>query len=186
MKYFIIAILLLVIVITVALGKTPKSNNHLAENYFNELEDTPKTMEIEGIKSKFLTVFEDFKIGGQEQTVRQLYAEKLYFNDTFKIINNIDDLVEHIVNTAKQVKSTTVEVLDVAKSGSDYYVRWVMVMEFKVKRKDIYSKSIGMSQLRFNADGKIIFHQDYWDSTEGFFQHLPYIGYFIRKVRSKL
>ena len=61
-----------------------------------------------------------------------------------------------------------------------------MVMEFKVKRKDIYSKSIGMTQLRFNQEGKIIFHQDFWDSTEGFYQHLPYVGYWIRKIRSKL
>jgi len=62
----------------------------------------------------------------------------------------------------------------------------VMVMEFKAKSKDIYSKSIGMTQLRFNQEGKIIFHQDFWDSTEGFYQHLPYIGYIVRKIRSKL
>lgn len=186
MKFLIITLLLLIIFITVAISKTPKSNNNAANNYFSELETQPATVKTENVKQKFLSLFEDFKLGGTEETVRNLYAEKLYFNDTFKVIDNIDDLVIHMVETAKQVKSTTVEVLDVASSGSDYYVRWVMVMEFNVKRKDIYSKSIGMSQLRFNQQGKIVFHQDFWDSSEAFYQHLPYIGYFIRKIKSKL
>jgi hypothetical protein len=186
MKFLIITLILLVIFITVSISKTQKSNNNAAEYYFSELEKQPNTVQIENVKQIFLSVFEDFKVGATEETVRKAYAEKLYFNDTFKVIDNIDELVTHMVETAKQVKSTTVEVLDVASSGSDYYVRWVMIMEFDVKRKDIYSKSIGMSQLRFNQQGKIIFHQDFWDSSEGFYQHLPYIGYFIRKVKSKL
>ena len=186
MKFLIITLLLLIIFITVAISKTPKSNNQAASQYLSVLEKQPITAKIDNVEQVFLRLFEDFKVGAKEETIRNTYAEKLYFNDTFKVTDNIDELVTHMVQTAKQVKSTTVEVLDVASSGSDYYVRWAMVMEFDVKRKSIYSKSIGMSQLRFNQQGKIIFHQDFWDSTEGFYQHLPYIGYFIRKIKSKL
>jgi hypothetical protein len=186
MKFLIFTFLLLIIFIAVAISKTPKSNSNAANHFFAELNKTPQTVKIDNVKQIFLSVFEDFKVGGNEETVRQAYAEKLYFNDTFKVIDNIDDLVTHMVQTSEQVKSTTVEVLDVASGGSDYYVRWVMIMEFEAKGKEIYSKSIGMSQLRFNQQGKIIFHQDYWDSAEGFYQHLPYIGYFVRKIKSKL
>ena len=59
-------------------------------------------------------------------------------------------------------------------------------MDFSAKGRDIHSVSIGMTQLRFNDEGKIILHQDYWDGAEGFYQHLPYIGYFVRKVRDSL
>ena len=51
--------------------------------------------------------------------------------------------------------------------------------------KDIEATSIGISQLRFNADGKVVMHQDFWDSTEGLFSHLPGIGGAVRWVRSK-
>ena len=186
MKFILFILVLLIIFIAVAISKTPKSNSNAANHFFSELEKQPQTAKIENVKQIFLNVFEDFKVGGNEETVRKTYAEELYFNDTFKVIDNIDDLVVHIEHTAKQVKSTTVEILDVASSNSDYYIRWVMIMEFDVKGKDIYSKSIGMSQLRFNQEGKIIFHQDYWDSAEGFYQHLPYVGYVVRKIKSKL
>jgi hypothetical protein len=186
MRFLIVGLIILIIFITVAVSKTPKSNNKVAEQYFKDLAQSDITHKVDDIEKKFLNLFADFKLGATEEIIRQTYAKEFYFNDTFKVLDNIEDLIPYMVDTAAMVKSTTVDVLDVANSGTDYYIRWVMVMEFDVKRKDIYSKSIGMTQLRFNQKGKIIFHQDYWDSTEGFYQHLPYIGYFIRKVRSKL
>jgi len=186
MKYLIISLIAFIIFITVALSKTPESNNKVAENYLTEIDKTAATSTVDSIEKIFLKLFADFKTGANEKVIRATYADNFYFNDTFKVLKSIDDLIPYMVETAKMVKSTTVEILDIANSGTDYYIRWVMVMEFKVKRKDIYSRSIGMTQLRFNQEGKIIFHQDFWDSTEGFYQHLPYVGYWIRKIRSKL
>ena len=187
-KYVFIALFIvsLVLIFGLAVSKTPKSNNHAAENYFTQLDKTPKTLTVKNVASKFKKLFGDFKAGATEEIIRQTYAKEFYFNDTFVVLTNIEDLVPHMINTAQNTKSTTVEILDSAFSGTDYYIRWVMVMEFKAKGKNVYSRSIGMTQLRFDAEGKIIFHQDFWDSAEGFYQHLPYIGYFIRKIRSKL
>ena len=186
MKYIIVGLIILIIFVTVAVSKTPKSNNKAAEHYFDEMHRLGQTLKVDNVKTIFLKLFKDLKMGANEKVIREIYAEKLYFNDTFRTLDNIDDLITYMTHTANMVDSTTVEILDTAFSGTDYYIRWVMVMEFKAKSKDIYSKSVGMTQLRFNQQGKIIFHQDFWDSTEGFYQHLPYIGYFIRKVRSKL
>ena len=184
--YLIVALIGLIIFITVAVYKTPKSNSDAADIYFDEMQRVGNTLKVEDIENVFLKLFRDLKVGGNEKVIREIYAENLYFNDTFRTLNTIEELIPYMIHTAEMVKSTTVEILDTAYSGSDYYIRWVMVMEFKAKRKDIYSKSIGMTQLRFNQEGKIIFHQDFWDSTEGFYQHLPYIGYIVRKIRSKL
>ena len=186
MKYITIGTIILIIFVTVAVSKTPKSNSKAADIYFDEMDRIGDTLKVEDVKNTFLKLFRDLKVGANEKVIREIYAENIFFNDTFRTIYNIDELINYMVHTAEMVKSTTVEILDTAYSGTDYYVRWVMVMEFEAKNKDIYSKSIGMTQLRFNSEGKITFHQDFWDNTEGFFQHLPYIGYFIRKVRNKL
>lgn len=187
MKIITISLIIFIIIFTtVAVSKTPKSNSNAAEHYFNEMSKTTKTHQVKDVEETFLKLFSDFKTGATEKVIRQTYAKDFYFNDTFRILDNIEELIPYMIETAAMVKSTTVEILDTAQSGSDYYIRWVMVMEFDAKRKDIYSKSIGMTQLRFNQKGKIVFHQDFWDSAEGFYQHLPYIGYFIRKIRSKL
>ena len=52
--------------------------------------------------------------------------------------------------------------------------------------QDIDIQSIGISHLRFNADNKIIVHQDYWDSMQGFYQHLPIIGGVLRWIKNGL
>jgi hypothetical protein len=43
-----------------------------------------------------------------------------------------------------------------------------------------------MSHLRFNNEGKIILHQDYWDSMQGFYQHIPIIGGVLQWIKSGL
>ena len=128
----------------------------------------------------------DLKILPKAANIKEVYADSFYFNDTFKTFRTIDELIPYMEETAENVQTTTVEILDVSKSDTDYYLRWKMVMEFTAKGRDIRSVSIGMTQLRFNEAGKIILHQDYWDGAEGFYQHLPYIGYFVRKVRDSL
>lgn len=176
----------LTLVLAVAIARTPKSNNKIAENYIDAVTKVHKTFPTDKVKERFLNLFGDFKNNAIEEIIRNTYADSFYFNDTFKVLYNLDDLVDYMIQTADMVETTTVEVSDVSFSGTDYYIRWIMEMKFKAKNKDIYSKSIGMTQLRFDQEGKIIFHQDYWDSTEGFYQHLPYIGFFLRKIRSNL
>ena len=104
----------------------------------------------------------------------------------FKTINNIDELINYMQDTAEAVEVTTVDILDVSKSDTDYYLRWVMHMKFTAKGKEVDSQSIGVTQIRFNEQGKVVLHQDFWDGAEGFYQHLPFVGYIIRKVRDSL
>lgn len=52
------------------------------------------------------------------------------------------------------------------------------------KKQDIIT--IGMSHLRFDGAGKVVLHQDFWDSTRGIFEHVPLIGNGIRAVKKRL
>lgn len=187
MKIILLLIILLIVsFLSVAVSKTPKSSNDVVINYLDALVKSPKTEDKQRVKEHFELLFADFKKGANEEIIRKTYADSFYFNDTFKATNDIDELVPYMIETAKNVESTTVEILDIAKSETDYYIRWVMDMKFKVKRRDVHSKSTGVTQIRFNDEGKIVFHHDYWDSADGFYQHLPYVGFFVRKAKSML
>ena len=59
-----------------------------------------------------------------------------------------------------------------------------MEIRFKRFRKGELTRSIGMSHLRVGADGRILLHQDYWDSASGLFEHVPVLGYGIRKIKA--
>ena len=40
----------------------------------------------------------------------------------------------------------------------------------------------GMTEVRFDIQGKVIYHIDYWDSLTQLIIELPYIGKFIKKI----
>lgn len=119
----------------------------------------------------------------REQT-SGLYAEDAFFNDTLKTVRGRRAIEEYFTKTAAHVDLFQTEVVEVARSGDNYYVRWIMDVRFRGSKKTI--RTIGVTQLRFDPAGRIVLHQDFWDSTAGFFEHLPVLGPLIRGVKSML
>lgn len=181
----LIAIILLLCVMYACSRAPELKPNRTADQYLAHLANTPATTE-QNVAQIFGTIFSDFKKGATEQNIRAVYANDIYFNDTFKIIDNIDDLVHYMSESANQVESTTVEILDVIHANQDYFVRWVMDIRVNIQGRDVHSRSIGMTQLRFNAAGQVVFHQDFWDSSEAFYEHLPFLGRLVKKVKTML
>lgn len=134
---------------------------------------------------RFKVFYGNLNEASVKQLVPELYAKDAYFNDTLKTVRGRAAIEEYMLETAGNTQLVNAQVLDVAKSGSDYYLRWVMDVRLKNYKKDEVLRSIGITHLRFDEDGKIILHQDYWDSTAGFFEHLPVLGGVLRWIKTK-
>lgn len=61
-----------------------------------------------------------------------------------------------------------------------------MDIQFRKLKKGEVTRSVGMSHIRFDRDGKVTFLNDYWDSTSGFFEHVPVVGWLIGKVKDRV
>ena len=48
------------------------------------------------------------------------------------------------------------------------------------------ARSVGISHLRFDGDGKIVLHRDYWDAAGGLYEYLPVVGGLIRWIKGRL
>ena len=118
--------------------------------------------------------------------VRDVYAEDAYLNDTLKEVRGIDAIESYFLHSVDATERVTAEILDVAESNRDYSLRWVMAITFKRLNDREPTRSIGMSHLRFNADGKVVYHQDYWDSASGFYQYVPILGRLIKAIKGRL
>jgi limonene-1,2-epoxide hydrolase len=134
---------------------------------------------------RFKDFFADLSEERIRSKIRYVYAEDVYFNDTLKEIRGIDALEPYLLESAAAVESCTVDIGDVAVNNGNYYFRWTMDIRFRSIKKGKLTRSIGISHIRFNKEGKICLHQDYWDSTSGFFQHVPFVGYLIRKIKAR-
>ena len=118
--------------------------------------------------------------------VNQLYAEELYFNDTVTTLRTRAELTDYMDKTSKKVNTSKVEVQQVLRDGVDVFVRWTMHFESSAYGIKVDSDTIGMTHLRFNDEGQVVLHQDFWDSTAGLYSHLPIVGFFVRRAQSAL
>ena len=182
----IIAIIVISVLVLVACSRSPNLKLNRSEAAYKKQITEQIPTHTADAKQKFESVFKNFHLDATEANIRSLYADHFYFNDTFIILNDIDSLVNHMVKTAKNVNLTTVDIHEVIKTDTDYYLKWTMIMNFSAAGKDINSVSMGISQLRFNSAGKIVFHHDYWDGSENLYEHLPLIGRFVKKIKSNL
>jgi len=74
----------------------------------------------------------------------------------------------------------------VARSGGDYYFDWTMRLDFKKTPPNTWEESIGVSHMRFNSEGKVILHQDYWDPTDIVYRRIPIAKQLISFVKGKM
>ena len=118
--------------------------------------------------------------------VAEVYAEDAFFNDTLKTLHGAKAIEAYLLETADSLKSSEVKFKDTARSGGNYYLRWEMTYESKVLNKGNDIRTIGMTHLRFNPEGKVIVHQDFWDSTRGIFEHVPVVKTGISLVKKRL
>lgn len=137
--------------------------------------------------ARFARFFSDFSPDKVERLVDQTYAPDVWFNDTLKTLQGRDALRSYLKHSAQAVQSCRVEILDTfCNDRGDYYVRWTMVIRFKRFKPGQDTQTIGMSHLRFDRDGLVRLHQDYWDSTAGLFEHIPLLGAAIRAIKRRV
>lgn len=132
----------------------------------------------------FIDLYNHLEDDSIDERITKTYAEKLYFNDTLVTLHDRVQLIRYFKHTQKNLDAIEFKVLGIMDDGTDSYIRWLMKIRFSALGQTIDSQSIGITHLRFDAENKIKVHQDYWDSTQGLYQHLPVIGGLLRWIKS--
>lgn len=179
-----------VLVIVLLSGcQTKNVRSYYTDDYLQAMKaqtgTTDPAIQQAGVK-QFISTLGDLKQPDLRNKIDQLYADDVYFSDTFKTFTNHQELVDYLAETGEMVQYSTVELLGSSSSEDDVFIRWVLDFGAKAGSKDIESRSIGISHVRFNNAGEIILHQDFWDGADGFYSHLPIIGGLVHRVREKL
>ncbi|MFZ9855352.1 MAG: nuclear transport factor 2 family protein [Limisphaerales bacterium] len=119
--------------------------------------------------------------------VPRIYATNAYLNDTLKTLNGPEQIQEYFRQTLEAADSFTADFQDVTRSQDGfYYFRWIMKVKMKKVAKGETITTPGITLVRFDRSGRILIHQDYWDSTTGLFEHVPVLGYGIRAIKARL
>ena len=120
-----------------------------------------------------------------EQT-EKVYAPDAFLNDTLKTLHGSPAIRDYFIKTARGLESMTVTFDDVAVSGGNYYFRWTMDTRMKHLAHGKNVRTIGVTMVRFDPQGRVLLHQDFWDSAQGVWDHVPVLGTVIRWIQAKI
>ena len=183
---------LLIVLLAVALGTTACAGRErgpsFTDQYMEALDHFPASTntDIAAGVERFVAVFSHLTHEDVGERARLAYADTLFFNDTLHTATSGRQLADYLVATGEAVDDVDVEVLSWIEDDGDVYVRWAMRTRFSVTGRKVDSRTIGMTHLRFNDDGQITLHQDFWDSSQGLYEHIPVMGGMVRWIRGRL
>ncbi len=179
--FALIALLLFAVTGCASRADGPSGYAHLYEQAVSERAGSPRVSDQ--ALSRFVALYSPIDADYIEAHIDDVYAEDLYFNDTLSTIYRRDKLKDHMLKTAERLDYMSLNVQNHWQEGEDVFLLWFMETHFSILGSDRNVRTIGISQLRFNDQGKVVFHQDFWDSSQGLDQQLPILGGFSRWLR---
>ena len=179
----------LILFVTIAAAGCASSQGNLQPYpaaYRIALNDFPGSADV---STETISTFTDFlsKLGSKKTGVRagQLYASELHFSDALMMTRDRDRVVEHFQGLVDAGTAVQVEILQTLVSDADVYLIWSMQAEFTPVRQSVISDTIGVTHLRFNEAGRVVLHQDFWDTGLGLYQQIPVLGRVIKSINRR-
>jgi len=162
------------------------------ENYIRALETTdPQTTETiqpdseteKNAIDRFKSFYAVFSADIIKNNVRNVYAETAYFRDGYREVQGRDAIEAYFLKSSETVHECTFDIQDVSVHNGNYYFRWIMHLTTK-RWKDEPITAVGMSHVRYDRNGMVTFHQDYWD-TSIIYEKVPIMGSVIRWIKQQ-
>lgn len=139
--------------------------------------------------AKNYALIESFKAFYQDVTRPQLdkidaiYTDDVRFKDPVHQLVGIEQLHAYLSAMCKSVNSGRFEYLDQLIGEGSAYIKWNMYFQHpKLGSETIVVR--GMTQVQF--DERIFYHEDSYDLGGMLYEHIPLLGFFVRKLKNRL
>ncbi len=110
------------------------------------------------------------------------YAPDAYFKDPFNELRGVEGVRRVFVHMFEQVREPKFRVTGRWQSGEGAMLLWDFT--FRMKRGSDALRTIrGATHLRFDTDGRVSWHRDYWDAAEELYEKLPLLGALMRVLK---
>lgn len=112
----------------------------------------------------------------------QVYAPGAFFKDPFNEVHGLEAIGALFGHMFVQVAQPRFVVHSKIAQGSEAFLTWDF--EFRMKRLVAGVQTVrGATHLRFDADGLVCMHRDYWDAAEELYEKLPLLGGLMRLLK---
>ncbi len=104
------------------------------------------------------------------------------FRDPFHDVRNRDGMARVFRRMFETVRDIRFAVQHMAMDGDVCLMQWRFSGLLRGRAWQIN----GASAVRFDPDGQVVEHIDYWDAAENLYERLPLIGWLLSRLRRRL
>jgi hypothetical protein len=123
------------------------------------------------------------------EQVRQFsahYASDAYFKDPFNEVRGLAAIERIFTHMFRQVAEPRFCIIERVVDENGAMLVWEFHYRVRLWGRGEAQLMRGVSHLKFNAEGKVIWHRDYWDAAEELYAKLPGIGCIMRRLKKAL
>ena len=113
------------------------------------------------------------------------YAPNAYFKDPFNEVRGLTDVHAIFSHMYVALAQPRFVVIDRIVDGQQCFLTWHFEFYFKTFDTATLQTIRGGSHLKFNAEGLVTFHRDYWDAAEELYEKLPWVGGLMRWLKKR-
>jgi steroid Delta-isomerase len=113
----------------------------------------------------------------------EFYTKDAYFKDPFNEVRGLPAIQRIFTHMFSQVAEPRFVIMEQVVDAGGAMLVWEFY--FRVHRWGRAEAMIlrGVSHLKFDDTGKVMFHRDYWDTAEELYMKLPVLGTLMRGLR---
>lgn len=133
----------------------------------------------------FTDFYRDFEPEAIRENAPRVFAPDAYLNDQLRELEGVEAITDYLVEAAESFAEAGFEVHDAAKSGDEHYFRWTMTFRLAGSPDEPPIVAPGVSHVRFDEQGRIVFQRDYWDTASAIYERIPLLGGLMRAVQKR-
>lgn len=116
------------------------------------------------------------------ERLSSIYTEDVFFKDPFNEVRGIAAVTSIFAHMFEQVDAPRFVVTTSVLQDDQAFLTWDFL--FRMKRFAREEQCIrGATHLRFDKEGRVTFHRDYWDAAEELYEKLPLLGSVMRGLK---
>ena len=139
---------------------------------------------IEHALPRLISFYETLKPDSLDQLL-SIYSEDAYFQDPFNEVHNNLAIKAIFLRMFDDLQHPRFTVLNSFSNGQEAMLLWTMSFSIKRWQPARQMTIHGTSHLRFDHDGRVCYHRDYWDAAHELYIHLPIIGGLLRFIKRR-
>jgi steroid Delta-isomerase len=117
--------------------------------------------------------------------IPHFYAQDAVFKDPFNEVSGLQAIDKIFAHMYVALDKPHFIVQERIVQGSQCFLVWDFKFHFKRFDTATLQTVRGGSHLKFDANGRIILHRDYWDAAEELYEKLPVVGSLMRWLKKR-